>query len=67
MTDEPRTLRVPLDRLGGGPFEATLYADVAASTDTPTELGISTRRVAGALTLEMVRGGGAAIRLRPRP
>jgi alpha-glucosidase len=63
MTDQPRTLQVSLGALGGGTFDATLYADVAQSADTPTALGVTTQRVKGSLTLEMVRGGGAAIQL----
>jgi alpha-glucosidase len=65
MTDAARTLQVPLDALGDGTFEATIYADSARSADEPTELGISKKKVKGtqSLTLELVRGGGAAVHL----
>jgi alpha-glucosidase len=67
MTDEARTLEVPLDILADTPFEATVYADTALSAEEPTDLGVSTRRVeaSDSLTLQLVRGGGAAARLRP--
>jgi alpha-glucosidase len=66
MTDAPRSLPVSLADLGGGPFEATIYADTAESTNTPTELGVSKKLLEGSssLTLEMARGGGTAIHLR---
>jgi alpha-glucosidase len=67
MTDEARTLEVPLDILADTPFEATVYADTARSAEEPTDLGISKERVsaAGSLTLRLVQGGGAAVHLRP--
>ncbi len=38
MTDEPRTLSVPVDFLGAGSFEATRYADEPESETTPTRI-----------------------------
>jgi alpha-glucosidase len=66
MTDQPRTLEIPLGVLGEGSFEATIYADTAQSSETPTELGISnsTVRAADSLMVKLARGGGAAIRLK---
>jgi alpha-glucosidase len=68
MTDDPRTLSVPLEVLGSGTFEATVYGDTAESADTPTALGISTSTVTAtaSLTLDLVRGGGAAVHLKKR-
>jgi alpha-glucosidase len=65
MTDQPRTLEIPLSVLGEGSFEATIYADTAQSGETPTELGISNRTVKAtdSLTVNQAHGGGAAIRL----
>jgi alpha-glucosidase len=61
---EGRTMDVPLDFLGRGRFEATIYADTAA----PDRTAITTRTVeaADALTLVLAPSGGAAIRIRPR-
>jgi len=66
MTDQPRTLEIPLSVLGEGSFEATIYADTAQSGETPTELGISNRTVKAteSLTVNLAHGGGAAIRLK---
>ncbi|HVO10839.1 MAG TPA: glycoside hydrolase family 97 protein [Vicinamibacteria bacterium] len=70
ITDAPRRLSIPLAFLGPGAFEATVYADVPASAERPTELGVTPRRASasgptGTLTLDLVRGGGAAVQLRP--
>jgi alpha-glucosidase len=68
MTDEPRTLSVPLDFLGAGSFEGTGYADVPESETKPTRIGIDPLAVTAGrepLTFRLVRGGGAAIHLRP--
>ena len=66
MTDQPRTLEIPLGVLGEGSFEATIYADTAQSHETPTKLGISNRTVKAtdSLTVKLAPGGGAAIRLK---
>jgi alpha-glucosidase len=68
MTDQPRRLEVSLDVLGGGEFEATVYGDTSETAETPTALGISTETVSatGSLTLDLVRGGGAAVQLKKR-
>jgi alpha-glucosidase len=70
MTDDPRRLTIPLSFLGKGAFDATIYADVPESAETPTRIGISSQRVSAAspaagLTLRLAPGGGAAIQLRP--
>ncbi len=67
MTDQPRELLLSLDRLGGGPFEATVYADQADSGEVPTHLEVSKRTLGAGqgLTLTLARGGGAAAYLKP--
>lgn len=70
MTDEARALSIPLDFLGAGSFEATRYADVPESETTAARIGIERLELrAGhqSLSLTLVRGGGAAIHLRPTP
>lgn len=65
MTDETgRTVSLPLDFLGRGRFEATVYAD----TDAPNRTAISTRAADAStiLTLTLKPSGGAAIRITPR-
>ncbi|WAC58731.1 glycoside hydrolase family 97 protein [Brevundimonas sp. SL130] len=59
-----RTVTLPLDFLGRGRFDATVYAD----TDAPNRTAISTQPVeAGTtLTLALQPSGGAAIRITPR-
>jgi alpha-glucosidase len=66
MTDGPRTLQVPLDFLGDGTFEATVWGDTPESAETPTALGVTTDTVdsSRSLTVTLVRGGGAAVHLR---
>ena len=67
MTDAPRRVSISLAALGRGSFEATIYADTAETAETPTTLEISKRFFEGpsSLTVELVRGGGAAIHLQP--
>jgi alpha-glucosidase len=70
MTDAARTLQVPLAFLGGAAFEGTVFADVPESATEPTRVGITPAKVVGpaarrTLSLSLVRGGGAAIHLRP--
>ncbi|WP_395944802.1 glycoside hydrolase family 97 protein [Brevundimonas sp.] len=65
MTDEDgRTVSLPLDFLGRGRFEATVYAD----TEAPQRTAISTQTVESGttLTLRLKPSGGAAIRITPR-
>ncbi len=67
MTNEQgRTLRVPLQFIGAGDWEATIYADGApAAQPRETPVGIATRAVTSQATLELVLtpSGGQAIRL----
>jgi len=70
MTDAPRTVEVPLTFLGVGAFEATVYADVPESASTPTRIGVASARIPAGparrpLVLNLVRGGGAAVQVRP--
>jgi alpha-glucosidase len=67
MTDEPRELLLSLERLGPGPFQATVYADAADSGEVPTHLEVSTKtlEVGQGLSLTLAQGGGAAVRLTP--
>lgn len=61
---EGRAVDVPLDFLGQGRFEATIYADGA----TPDRTAITTQAIdaTDALRLTLAPSGGAAIRIRPR-
>jgi alpha-glucosidase len=67
MTDEPRELLLSLERLGPGPFQATVYADAADSGEVPTHVDVSTKtlEVGQGLSLTLAQGGGAAVRLTP--
>jgi alpha-glucosidase len=70
MTDAPRTVEVPLSFLGAGAFEATVYADVPESATAPTRIGVTLARIPPGpgrrpLVLNLVRGGGAAVQVRP--
>jgi alpha-glucosidase len=72
MTDGARRLTLPLGFLGPGAFEATVYSDVPESAATPTRLGTNAVKVApgkgrASLTVDLVRGGGAAVHIRPAP
>ncbi|RZJ96841.1 MAG: glycoside hydrolase family 97 protein, partial [Brevundimonas sp.] len=59
--EQARTVQVPLSFLGAGRFEAQLYTDGTAPTDTVHE----TRAVnaTDALTLPLPASGGAAVRI----
>lgn len=61
---DARTVNLPLDFVGRGRFEATVYAD----TDAPNRTAISTQMVESGttLTLALKPSGGAAIRITPR-
>ena len=61
---EGRTVSLPLDFLGRGRFEATIYAD----GDAPNRTAISTQTVDAATTLSLTLkpSGGAALRITPR-
>ncbi|GLK50233.1 alpha-glucosidase [Brevundimonas intermedia] len=61
---DARTISLPLDFLGRGRFEATVYAD----TDAPNRTAISTQTVESGTTLRLALkpSGGAAIRITPR-
>jgi alpha-glucosidase len=70
MTDDARTLSLSTDFLGAGRFEATRYADEPESETTPTRIAIDRLELGGGggpLVLSLVRGGGAALYLRPAP
>jgi alpha-glucosidase len=62
--EEAKTVQAPLDFLGTGRFQAQLYTDGAAPTDTVRE----TRAVASTdtLTLALAGSGGAAVRITRR-
>jgi alpha-glucosidase len=70
MTDGARKLTFPLGFLGAGEFEATVYSDVPESAATPTRIGMNAVKVGprkgpASLTVDLVRGGGAAVHIRP--
>jgi len=64
-----RTLNVPLQFLGDGTYEATVYSDGpdADPIDNPTAMTVETRTVTASDTIEaeMVSGGGQAVKLSP--
>ena len=64
---EPRDLKVPLDFLGPGKYEAEIYADAADAASHPTHTQISSQPVdrTTVLDIQMVSGGGNAIRIHP--
>lgn len=64
--EQPRTLALPLEFLGGGHWQATLYTDGGS----PSAVQIDTRRIDAAtrtLNVALAADGGAAIRLTPTP
>jgi len=60
---EARELVLPLDFLGDGEFEATVFADGADAATVATSLEITKRAVKAGdrLTLKLAPGGGAAV------
>jgi len=63
---DARDLVLPLDFLGEGEFEATVFADGADAATVATSLEITKRavRAGDKLTLKLAAGGGAAVILR---
>ena len=63
-----RDLRIPLDFLGPGRFEARVFADGADADTAATSLKVSTRTVKADMTLNvhLVSGGGLAVIFTPR-
>ncbi|HOW86249.1 MAG TPA: glycoside hydrolase family 97 protein [Candidatus Aminicenantes bacterium] len=62
-----RALDLPLDFLGAGAYEATVFADGPGAAEDGTSLDVS-RRTVGAgdrLALRLAPGGGAAVMLMP--
>jgi alpha-glucosidase len=69
MTDwDERTLSLPLDFLGAGDYEATIFADGPEAVTDGTSLAVSkaAMKAGGALDLALAPGGGAAIILRSK-
>jgi alpha-glucosidase len=62
-----RKVNLPLDFLGEGEFEATLYQDVTKDGEKPNEVRIETRAVSSANKLDVIlaSGGGVAAVFRP--
>jgi len=68
MTNEqPRTLKVPLNFLGRGPFTLNAFADGADAARDPKQIAgsTSTVRAGETLTLRLAPSGGYAARLKP--
>ena len=67
--EEARSLRVPLDFLGGGTWTAEIWADGADAHWKENPLALDVRRetveAGDTLTLRLAPGGGQAIRFRP--
>jgi alpha-glucosidase len=69
MTDwTRRTIDVPLDFLGSGPYTAKLYTDGSMDEDQPNAIRITTVDVESsvALPIEMASGGGFAAIISPK-
>jgi alpha-glucosidase len=64
----PRKLSLPLNFLGAGNFEATLYQDVSDDGEKPNEVRIETRAVNSTTKLDvtLASGGGVAVMFRPQ-
>jgi alpha-glucosidase len=67
MTARERELELPLDFLGGGSFEATLYVDNEASGPASVTRRKQTVSPADTLRVVMAPAGGFAARLMPSP
>jgi alpha-glucosidase len=65
---DERTLSLPLDFLGAGEYEATIFADGPEAVTDGTSLAITNAAMTpdGALDLALAPGGGAAIILMPK-
>jgi alpha-glucosidase len=64
---DARELTLPLNFLGAGTFEVTLFADGSAAASDGTSITVTTRRVTAAdtFTLHLASGGGAAVIFSP--
>lgn len=62
---QQRALHIPLQFLGKGDFEATIYADAPDATQNPNHLSKLVRRVTASdkLEINLSGGGGAALHL----
>jgi len=70
MTDwTSRSLEIPLDFLGQGTFEATIWSDAPDANDHPENLVKETRTVTAKdrITAHLASGGGQVMHVRPRP
>jgi alpha-glucosidase len=65
---DERTLSLPLDFLGAGEYEATVFADgpEAVKDGTSLAVGTATMKAGGALDLQLAPGGGAALIILPK-
>jgi alpha-glucosidase len=63
-----RKVRLPLDFLGEGSFDATLFQDLSEDGEKPNELRIEARAVNSTTTLDvtLASGGGIAAVIRPK-
>ena len=64
---DARELELPLDFLGAGEYEATVYSDGpgAAAEATSTEVAKRTVKAGDRITLKLAPGGGAAVMIVP--
>ncbi len=60
---DARDLQIPLTFLGGGQFEAQIFADGADADKVPTSVAISKKQVKAGdkLTIHLASGGGASV------
>jgi alpha-glucosidase len=63
---EPRAIELPLDFLGEGDYQATVFADGADAATNATSLDVTRKTVKAGdrLMLQLAPGGGAAVMLR---